>query len=78
MIRDFVLHLQSTKFEVCRAFHSEDMMHFRGLSISRPGDLDLLVLTVKLEHLYHWCIIVRGWATFLPIFVFMGFFVLNL
>ena len=31
----------STKFEVRRPYHSEDIGHFYCVSIKRPGDLDL-------------------------------------
>ena len=46
--------------------------HTSGLSISRPGDLDLWPLTLKLVR-----IIVREVATFLPFSVLIGRFVRN-
>ena len=57
-----------TKIEVCSL--PLQIWHTFGLSISRPGDLDLWSLTLKL--LYP--LFPVGWATFLPILCFCDFF----
>ena len=57
-----------TKIEVCSL--PLQIWHNFGLSISRPGDLDLWSLTLKL--LYP--LFPVGWATFLPILCFCDFF----
>jgi len=61
-----------SSFSICisSCFSVQKIWRTSGLSNSRPGDLELWPLTLKLVPV--------GWATFLPSLMFLGLFVLHL